>query len=165
MRFCCSSEQYSIGQLTTIHDSNGIQCWTILWRPTLWPFYWISMHRQFFAIYVTHLTWHSICSEQTTPLHGTTEEHSLACGQTGPLFLFGSHLRGILLRTMTSYRLHAFCYTVWEVDPIDQCSQSGMLKYLDDMLISCSSCKQPIVACTSTKVEFWSIASITTELD
>jgi hypothetical protein len=62
------------------------------------------------------------------------------------------------------FTLEVYCNFDWAGDPIDRQSTSGYRVYFGHCLISWQSKKQPVVSCSSTDIEYRSMAFATAEL-
>lgn len=79
-------------------------------------------------------------------------------------YLSGTQTLGITLSAVTDFTLTSYYDVDWGGDTVNRKSQTGMLIYLGETLVSWSSRKQVTVARSSTEAEYRTIANTVEEL-
>ena len=79
-------------------------------------------------------------------------------------YLAGTSSHGILLRSDTPMKLHAYTDADWAGDADDYCSTNAYIVYLGGNPISWSSKKQKGVARSSTEAEYRAVANVASEV-
>lgn len=80
-------------------------------------------------------------------------------------YLLSTQDQVVSLNSINDFLLKTYCDVDWGRDKIDRKSQSKILIYLGENLLSWSSRKQPIVTKSNTESEFHNITSTTANLD
>lgn len=96
-------------------------------------------------------------------MHKPTDIHWVAVKRL-LRYLAGSCDLGLFFHSSSPLSLHVFSDADWAGNPNDRTSTSAHLVFLGNNLISWSSKKQKSVVRSSTKAEYWAIASATPEI-
>jgi len=143
---CATGSKLSRYDGEVLHDASE-------YRSVVGAFQYCTLTRPDIAYSVKQLCQH---------LHHPTSTHWLAVNCV-LRFLKQSMTHG-LAYTKTSLQLNALCDSDWAGSVDDRRSTSSFVVYLGDCLISWSAKKQLVVSCSSTEVEYHSLAIVTVEL-